>query len=613
MTSYLGLDASTQSLTALLIDVHTGAVRANHSVVFGERLPRYQSPKGFLAHQDRRVVHSDPLMWVEALELVLGDLVEAGVNLGDVAGVSGAGQQHGSVYLARSFEDVGSWSLDRPLRDQVAPRLSRRTAPIWMDSSTSAECAEITAAAGGDDRLVAISGSRAIERFTGPQIRKFYKDAPADWARTREIHLVSSFMASLLTASSVPTDLGDAAGMNLLDLGAATWSPALLDATAPGLSAKLRPPVSSATRVGVVDAYFVRKFGFAPGTPVIAFTGDNPSSLIGVGASRPGTAVVSLGTSDTVFAAMAAPRTDPQGFGHVFGNPAGGFMALACFANGSLAREAVAQRFGLSWDAFAEAILKSHAPWQQRQPAPALLRPRDHATLAGTRRTLVWLGKFRRRSRTRCRRARRRRSAGAQPAPFLGLDWRSFRPHPGHRRSLAQPRHLARSRRRVPGDRRAFEGVQFLRARSCPARGASGGRARLGRPDWSLFRPGHPPGGRARSDDSRSLRRGRPRARPATQRGYGQAVCKEVKETPCRSHSSMPSSQSVMAAPTPSRPLRSVTTTRIASCAASAWKITCAWPPASGTPSPGTAAICSAAEPSIAPGRARATRSNAPS
>jgi hypothetical protein len=129
MTSYLGLDASTQSLTALLIDVHTGAVRANHSVVFGERLPRYQSPKGFLAHQDRRVVHSDPLMWVEALELVLGDLVEAGVNLGDVAGVSGAGQQHGSVYLARSFEDVGSWSLDRPLRDQVAPRLSRRTAP----------------------------------------------------------------------------------------------------------------------------------------------------------------------------------------------------------------------------------------------------------------------------------------------------------------------------------------------------------------------------------------------------------------------------------------------------------------------------------------------------
>jgi xylulokinase len=362
MASYLGLDASTQSLTALLIDVDTGTVCANQSVVFGGRLPQYQSPKGFLANEDPRVVHSDPLMWVEALELLLGDLVKAGVDLGDVAGVSGAGQQHGSVYLARSFDDVGPWSLDRPLQDQVAPLLSRRTAPIWMDSSTSAECAEITAAAGGEDRLVTITGSRAIERFTGPQIRKFCKDAPVDWARTREIHLVSSFMASLLTASSVPIDLGDAAGMNLLDLGTATWSPVLLDATAPGLAAKLRPPVPCATRVGVVASYFVKKFGFAPSTPVIAFSGDNPSSLIGMGASRPGTAVVSLGTSDTVFAAMAAPRTDPQGFGHVFGNPAGGFMALACFANGSLAREAVAQRFGLGWDAFADAIVARTRP-----------------------------------------------------------------------------------------------------------------------------------------------------------------------------------------------------------------------------------------------------------
>jgi xylulokinase len=114
--------------------------------------------------------------------------------------------------------------------------------------------------------------------------------------------------------------------------------------------------------VGVLADYFVKKYGFSPETPVIAFTGDNPSSLVGMGASRPGTAVISLGTSDTVFAAMAAPRTDPRGYGHVFGNPAGGFMALACFSNGSLAREEIAHRFGLQWDAFADAILKHTRP-----------------------------------------------------------------------------------------------------------------------------------------------------------------------------------------------------------------------------------------------------------
>ena len=362
MARYLGLDASTQRLSALVIDMDTGAVCANHSVGFGERLPQYHSPKGFLVHDDPRVRHSDPLMWVEALELLLEDLVKASVDLGSVRGVSGAGQQHGSVYLARSFDTVGAWSTERPLRDQVQPLLSRRTSPIWMDSATSVECAEIARAAGGDDRVVALTGSRAIERFTGPQIRKFYKDSPADWARTCEIHLVSSFMASLLTAHSAPIDLGDGAGMNLLDLGTGTWSPDLLDATAPGLKAKLRPPVSCTTRVGVVADFFVKKYGFSPDTPVIAFTGDNPSSLVGMGATRPGTAVISLGTSDTVFAAMAAPRTDPRGYGHVFGNPAGNFMALACFANGSLAREEIAHRFGLDWDAFADGILKRTRP-----------------------------------------------------------------------------------------------------------------------------------------------------------------------------------------------------------------------------------------------------------
>jgi len=160
----------------------------------------------------------------------------------------------------------------------------------------------------------------------------------------------------------VPIDLGDGAGMNLLDLAAGAWSVPLLEATAPGLGARLKAPVASATHVGVIAPYFVKKFGFAPRTPLVAFTGDNPSSLVGMGAVAPGHLVVSLGTSDTVFAAMAEPRVDPNGYGHVFGNPAGGFMALICVANGSLAREEVARRAGLDWSAFARGILEQTKP-----------------------------------------------------------------------------------------------------------------------------------------------------------------------------------------------------------------------------------------------------------
>jgi len=359
---FLGLDSSTQSLSAIVIDAQTGDVVANHSVAYGARLPAYGSPHGFLPNADPRVVHSDPSMWVEALDLLLGDLREQGVDLSRIAGVSGAGQQHGSVYLARSFDQAGTWAVDRPLRDQVAPLLSRKTAPIWMDASTSAECAEIAAAVGGDAKVVALSGSRAIERFTGPQIRKFWKQQPADYERTAEIHLVSSFIASVLAGRSASIDPGDGAGMDLLELKTGKWSQALLDATAPGLGGKLRPPVPASTVVGEIAPYFVKKYGFAPGTPIVAFTGDNPSSLVGMGAALPGKVIVSLGTSDTVFAAMAAPRTDPRGYGHVFGNPAGGFMALVCFANGSLAREEITRRFGLTWDDFARAILTQTKP-----------------------------------------------------------------------------------------------------------------------------------------------------------------------------------------------------------------------------------------------------------
>ncbi|HEU5076345.1 MAG TPA: FGGY-family carbohydrate kinase [Polyangiaceae bacterium] len=362
MPYYLGLDSSTQSLSAMAIDPEQGRVVLDESVNFGRDLPQYASPHGFLENANPNIKHSNPLMWVDALDLLLSRVRASGFDLSKVAAVSGAGQQHGSVYLATPLSEAGNFPADRPLVDSVGPLLSRASSPIWMDSSTSAACGEIASAVGGDSVVTRVTGSRTIERFTGPQIRKFYRDEPASYAKTREIHLVSSFMASLLVGTTAPIDLGDGAGMNLLDLATGSFSRDLLEATAPGLGAKLPGPVPSTQQVGEVAGYFIEKYGFSPGTRVYAFTGDNPSSLIGMGASAPGTAVVSMGTSDTVFAAMREPRTDPQGFGHVFGNPAGGFMSLICFANGSLARERVAKDLGYDWNAFTRAILEETQP-----------------------------------------------------------------------------------------------------------------------------------------------------------------------------------------------------------------------------------------------------------
>jgi len=297
MGLYLGLDSSTQSLSAMIIDTASGQVVLDESVNFGKSLPQYRSPSGFLPDENPQLKHADPLMWVEALDLLLGQLRVRGTDFSTVEGISGAGQQHGSVYLKQRLSDVPAWDPAKDLVNQVRPLLSRPTSPIWMDSSTSQECREIAEAVGGDARVVTLSGSRAIERFTGPQIRAFYKREPQAYAATREIHLVSSFLASLLIGKSAPIDHGDGAGMNLLELAKGTYSAELLAATAPGLADKLPPAVPSRTPVGEIAGYFVKKYGFRAGTPVIAFTGDNPSSLVGMGATEPGD--ISLNFVDT--------------------------------------------------------------------------------------------------------------------------------------------------------------------------------------------------------------------------------------------------------------------------------------------------------------------------
>ena len=353
MSLVLGLDSSTQSLSAVILDTEKGVVVANHSVNFGESLSHYNQPHGYDEAGARGEIHSNPLMWLEALDLILAQMVSEKIDFSQIKAVSGSGQQHGSVYLKANFnEALEGLTAQSDLKTQLTNCLSRLSSPIWMDSSTSKECAEIAHAVGGNEIVCLKSGSVAVERFTGPQIRKFAKTDPDSYAGTGTIHLVSSFFASILAGKTVAIDHGDGAGMNLMNLADLDWDQDLLSATAEGLAEKLPPCAPSDSKSGPINHYFVEKYGFSPSCKTIIWSGDTPCSLIGMGAASPGKVVISLGTSDTLFAAMHAPRTDPNGFGHVFGNPAGGYMSLICFKNGSLAREAIKERYGLSWDSF---------------------------------------------------------------------------------------------------------------------------------------------------------------------------------------------------------------------------------------------------------------------
>lgn len=342
----------------------------------------YGTVSGQLQNEDPTIGRVPPCMWLEAVDLAFKRLGPETCR--QIRSASVSGQQHGSVYLR---SDSGSvlqhLTRDRNLAEQIEPLLARAEAPIWTDSSTGRECEEIRRALGGATATAELTGSDTFERFTGPQIRRFARTEPHAWADTAQVCLVSSFITSVLAGRLAPIDHGDGSGMNLLDIRRREWSPEAMAATAAGLERRLMPSEPPWTVVGAIAPYFTTRYGLPPEAQIVIGSGDNPCSLVGVGVREPGDAVLSLGTSDTYFCLLADVAVDPDANGHVFIAPSGHPMSLICFRNGSLAREAVRDRYGLDWAGFEDALRETPPgndgmmmlPWFEPEIVPRVASP----------------------------------------------------------------------------------------------------------------------------------------------------------------------------------------------------------------------------------------------
>lgn len=377
---FLGLDCSTQSMSAVVVDA-AGKVVFESSFRFDERFPQYGTDNGVLRKGESEVVIPS-LMFVESLDAILGDLSKSPVDVAKIKSVSGSAQQHASVYWSKGFslrkcldDAVDASSIVEAMGKQQEAAFCLPNGPSWMDSSTTRYCSELEAAVGGADRVAEISGSRAYERFTGNQIAKRIHEDPAFLEKCGRIALVSSMLTSLLYGDHAPIDDSDGSGMNLLDVRERVWSPELVKATAKySNSANAPEKLESAlgnhvTRayasVGVIHSYFQKKYGFTAECKIIPFSGDNPCTLAGIGLSQAGDVGVSLGTSSTLFATVPTEAARFSGKeGHFFCNPIdpNTVMAMICFKNGSLTRQEVRdRRAGASWDKFGELMESTKA------------------------------------------------------------------------------------------------------------------------------------------------------------------------------------------------------------------------------------------------------------
>ena len=267
-----------------------------------------------------------------------------------------------------ALQTLQTLDSSRTLTEQLGSSFSITESPVWMDSSTTKECQELESEMGGFQKVADITGSRAFERFTGNQIAKLLRDQPDKMAETERIALISSFLASILTGGYAPIDVSDGSGMNLLNIKSRTWDPTAVNITASkfekgsyNLGSRLGEVVESFAAVGQVAPYFTERFGIPKTCSVIAFSGDNNNSLIGLKLMGSDIAV-SMGTSDTIFASLQ--KATPRPVGHLFAHPVieGNFMAMLCYANGSLTREKIRDQYiGADWGKF-EKSLKSTQP-----------------------------------------------------------------------------------------------------------------------------------------------------------------------------------------------------------------------------------------------------------
>jgi xylulokinase len=269
MTSALvGLDVGTTGVKAVAIS-RSGEVTARAE----EEYP-LSTPRPGWAEQE-------PEDWWRATKAAL-----AALQLDEVAGIGLSGQMHGLVCLGAD---------GRPLRPAI----------LWNDQRTAAECAEIEERV-GLERLISLTGNRALTGFTAPKLLWLRNNEPGVYERIEHVLLPKDYVRLRLTGERA-VDVTDASGTLLFDVAGRRWSEEVLAALA--LPPDWLPPaLESPQRSGVTSQ----------SVPVAAGAGDQAAGALGVGVAAPGPLSIVLGTSGVVFAALPAFAADEQARVHVF-------------------------------------------------------------------------------------------------------------------------------------------------------------------------------------------------------------------------------------------------------------------------------------------------------
>ena len=343
MTLVAGVDSSTQSCKVVIRDLATGAIIRT----------------GRATHPDGTEVHPDA--WWDALQLALKD---AG-GLDDVAAISIAAQQHGMVVLDAAGKVI-------------------RPALLWNDTRSADAAADLIREFGAAE-LVMRTGSVPVASFTATKLRWLSTAEPANAQRVAAVALPHDWLTWRLRGfgpdnpqlEELSTDRSDASGTSYWNPTKGDYDRDILIASL-GHDAILPRVLGPSDRVGTTQSGVVIGVG----------AGDNAGAALGLGCG-PGDAVVSIGTSGTVFAVTDSPVTDTSGTVAGFADASGSYLPLVATLNAARVLDSIGRLLGVGHDEFGALALAAEPgaagavlqPYFEGERTPNL--PTATATFAG--------------------------------------------------------------------------------------------------------------------------------------------------------------------------------------------------------------------------------------
>lgn len=252
----------------------------------------------------------------KTVQRLMGRHPEAAISL---AGIGLSGQMHGLVPLDRDGQVI-------------------RKAILWNDQRTEAQCAEITAKAGGAEALLALTNNRMLPGYTGGKILWLRQHEPQAYERMARFVNPKDYIRLRLTGE-LATEVSDASGTGLFDVRARAWSRTLF--TLLDIPLEMAPTCYESVGVsGTVRAPVAEALGLPKGVPVVGGGGDAVIQTLGTGVTTSDVLMTTIGTAGIISTAYESFRENPQGKLQVFCNVIPGrwhAMGVTLAAGGSLA------------------------------------------------------------------------------------------------------------------------------------------------------------------------------------------------------------------------------------------------------------------------------------